>query len=212
MNIPLTTPEVPPQFLKPAFLVGHIPQRTLAADPRVSYALYIPPAHYNPDPNRSTTTTAPYNNPKLPLLVTIHGTSRNPTPLRTTLPPFANSTPCAILAPLFPANIDGPNDLDSYKLLRSRTLRSDLALLSILDEIATVWPGLDTEKIYLMGFSGGGQFAHRFLYIHPERLMAVSVGAPGRVTMLDEAGKWPGGVGDVEGVFGKGVRRDLIRQ
>ncbi|PYI09796.1 alpha/beta-hydrolase [Aspergillus sclerotiicarbonarius CBS 121057] len=219
MNIPLTTPEVPPQFLKPAFLVGHIPQRTLAADPRISYALYIPQTHYNPDPNRAPSDSnpteqqpSPYNRPKLPLLVHIHGTGRNLSPLRTDLAPFADSTPCAILAPLFPANIDGPNDLDSYKVLRSATLRSDLALLAILDEVAAVWPGIDTEKIFLMGFSGGGQFAHRFLYIHPQRLAAVSVGAPGRVTMLDEGLAWPSGIADVEGIFGRGVHKDLIRE
>ncbi|OOF94953.1 hypothetical protein ASPCADRAFT_208594 [Aspergillus carbonarius ITEM 5010] len=218
MNIPLTTPEVPPQFLKSAFLIGHIPQRTLAADPRVSYALYIPPLHYNPDPNRASPSDSAdqqpslYNKPKLPLLVHIHGTGRNLSPIRTDLAPFADSTPCAILAPLFPANIDGPNDLDSYKVLRSAALRSDVALLAILDEVATVWPGIDTEKIFLMGFSGGGQFAHRFLYMHPERLAAVSVGAPGRVTMLDEGLAWPSGIADVEGIFGKGVNKDFIRQ
>ncbi|PWY96193.1 poly hydrolase [Aspergillus sclerotioniger CBS 115572] len=216
MNIPLATPEVPPQFLKPAFLIGHIPQRTLTAEPRVSYALYIPPLHYNPDPNRASSDSAeqlsPYNKPKLPLLVNIHGTSRNLSSIRTDLAPFADSTPCAILAPLFPANIDGPNDLDSYKVLRSATLRSDLALLAILDEVATIWPGIDTEKIFLAGFSGGGQFAHRFLYIHPERLAAVSVGAPGRVTMLDQGLAWPSGIADVEGIFGRGLNKDLIRQ
>ncbi|OJZ90243.1 hypothetical protein ASPFODRAFT_414108 [Aspergillus luchuensis CBS 106.47] len=209
MNIPLTTPEVPPQFLKSAFLVGHIPQRTLAAEPRVSYTLYIPPTQYNPDPNR-VSKSSPYDKAKLPLLVNIHGTSRK-TSIRPEQAFFAESTPCAILAPLFPANIDGPNDLDSYKVLRSATLRSDLALLAILDEVATVWPGIDTEKVFLAGFSGGGQFAHRFFYVHPERLAAVSVGAPGKVTMLDEQLAWPSGIGNFQEVFGKGLDKDIMR-
>ncbi|RAH63152.1 poly hydrolase [Aspergillus piperis CBS 112811] len=209
MNIPLTTPEVPPQFLKSAFLVGHIPQRTLAAEPRVSYTLYIPPTQYNPDPNR-VSKSSPYDKAKLPLLVNIHGTSRK-TSIRPEQAFFAESTPCAILAPLFPANIDGPNDLDSYKVLRSATLRSDLALLAILDEVATVWPGIDTEKVFLAGFSGGGQFAHRFFYVHPERLAAVSVGAPGKVTMLDEQLAWPSGIGNFQELFGKGLDKDIMR-
>ncbi|OJJ65889.1 hypothetical protein ASPBRDRAFT_435488 [Aspergillus brasiliensis CBS 101740] len=210
MNVPLTTPEVPPQFLKSAFLVGHIPQRTLAAEPRVSYTLYIPPTHYKPDPNRASQ-TSPYDKARLPLLVNIHGTSRSSS-IRPELVFFAGSTPCAILAPLFPANMDGPNDLDSYKVLRSATLRSDLALLAILDEVSTVWPGINTEKVFLAGFSGGGQFAHRFLYVHPERLAAVSVGAPGKVTMLDEQLAWPSGIANVQVLFGKGVNKDLIRK
>ncbi|PYH67406.1 poly hydrolase [Aspergillus vadensis CBS 113365] len=209
MDIPLTTPEVPPQFLKSAFLVGHIPQRTLAAEPRVSYTLYIPPTHYNPDPNGASQ-ESPYDKPKLSLLVNIHGTSRNSS-IRPEQASFAESTPCAILAPLFPANIDGPNDLDSYKVLRSATLRSDLALLAILDEVATVWPGIYTEKVFLAGFSGGGQFAHRFLYVHPERLAAVSVGAPGKVTMLDEQRAWPSGIANFQEVFGKGLDKDMMR-
>ncbi|GJP92742.1 poly hydrolase [Aspergillus niger] len=211
MNVPLTTAEVPPQFLKSAFLVGHIPQRTLAAEPRVSYTLYIPPTHYNPDPSRASTKPSPYEKAKLPLLVNIHGTSRNIS-MRTELVSFAESTPCAILAPLFPANIDGLNDLDSYKVLRSATLRSDRALLAILDEVSTVWPGIDTEKVFLAGFSGGGQFAHRFLYVHPERLAAVSVGAPGKVTMLDEQLAWPSGIANVQEIFGKGVNKELVRK
>ncbi len=73
---------------------------------------------------------------KLPLLVYIHGTRRRISAVDSDddLVPFAEATPCAILAPLFPVGLDGPNDLDSYKLVRSKTLRSDLALLAMLDE------------------------------------------------------------------------------
>ncbi|KAK9247042.1 poly hydrolase [Lipomyces tetrasporus] len=207
MNERLTTAEVPRQFLEAAFLVGHIPQKALASDPRISYALYVPPKHYNPNP---LSTNGEHG--KLPLLVYVHGTRRNFSAIHNELVPFAESTPCAILAPLFPAGIDGPNDLDSYKVLRSATLRSDLALLSMLDETAQCWPGIDTDKVFLMGFSGGGQFAHRFLYLYPERLAAVSVGAPGRVTVLDDQQNWPIGVADVEALFNRSIKKDLIRQ
>jgi len=64
-------------------------------------------------------------------------------------------------------------------------MRFDLLLLAMLDEVADFWPGIQTEKVYMMGFSRGGQFIHRFLLLHPERLYAVSIGAPGRPTMLD---------------------------
>lgn len=125
MDKPLTTANVPPQFLKSAYLVGHIPQTVLQSDKRLSYSLYIPPQHYHAK-----------GEIKLPLLVSIHGTRRDLSPLHTDLEAFANTNACAVLAPLFPAGLEGPNDVDSYKTLKSQTLRSDLALLDILDAVA----------------------------------------------------------------------------
>lgn len=211
MNKTLTTADVPPQFLAAAMLVGHIPQTALRSDPRLSYALYVPPTHYNPNPKANRRPEGG-SLPLLPLLVTIHGTKRDISPIHKALVPFAEATPCAVLAPLFPACLDHPLDLDSYKGLRSRTLRSDLALLGMLDEVGHRWPGIDTSRVYLMGFSGGGQFAHRFLYLYPERLVAVSVGAPGSTTLLDPAQKWPAGIADVEDLFGRSVDKELIRR
>ncbi|KAI4867608.1 alpha/beta-hydrolase [Hypoxylon rubiginosum] len=214
-DTPLTTADVPPRFLNATLLVNHVPHRALASDPRVSYALHVPakhyPSHYSggaegAGPAIAPTTTAPA---KLPLLVSMHGTRRHVFDIYE-LVPFAQSAPCALLAPLFPAGLDGPNDVDSFKLLRSRTLRSDLALLDILDEVAARWPGIDTDKIYLIGFSGGGQFVHRFLYLHPERLAAVSVGAPGHVTVLDTSQNWPIGIKDVEALFGRTIDKELV--
>lgn len=203
MERSLSTADAPRQFLKTCFLIGHVPLKALASDPRVSYALYIPPSYYDASHSRT----------KLPLLVWIHGTGRRLSALyEEELMSFADRTPCAILAPLFPAGLDGPNDLDSYKKLRSSSLRSDQALLSILDEISPRWPEIQTDKIFMMGFSGGGQFAHRFLYLYPERLAGVSVGAPGRVTMLDFSQKWPIGVQDTEALFARPVGLDRIQQ
>lgn len=201
LSKPLSTRHIPHQFLKDAFLVGHVPQRALTSDPRISYALYIPQQHYQNDPER-----------KLPLLIHIHGTRRDISPIKRELVPFANSTPCAILAPLFPSNLDGPNDVNSFKDLHSSSLRSDLALLSILDEIAYTWPGIETAKVFLMGFSAGGQFANRFLYLYPERLHAISVGAPGQITTLNYDQDWPKGVANVTDLFtSRTIQEDLIK-
>ncbi|KAI1101043.1 alpha/beta-hydrolase [Jackrogersella minutella] len=205
MDMPLTTAEVPPRFLNSTHLVGHVPHRALASDPRVSYALYVPPKYYS---DGAGSAPAPA---KLPLVVSVHGTRRHVYDVYD-LAPLADSTPCAILAPLFPTGLDGPNDIDSYKLLRSKTLRSDLALLSMLDEVAVRWPDIDTDKIFLMGFSGGGQFAHRFLYLYPERLAAVSIGAPGFTTVLDDQRNWPAGTKDVDALFERNINKDLIRK
>ena len=188
-------------------MVGSIPITALCNDSRVSYTLYIPPQHYNPDPSRQTSQNPANLDPKyllpaLALIVNVHGTSRHAEKCRDCLVEFANSERVAVLAPLFPAGLDGYTDLDSYKLLKSETLHSDLVLLQILDEVAAKWPGIETKKFFLMGFSGGGQFVHRFAYLHPDRLYAISVGAPGRVTFLDKSMKWPHGIQDVGEVFG----------
>ncbi len=208
----ITTAEVPSQFLEAAYLVGSVPRIALASEPRVSYSLYIPPRHYNPNPLATAGGDASLNLPKLPLLIFMHGSKRNVSPIHNELIPFAESTPCAVLAPVFPAGLDGPNDMDSYKRLRSKTLRSDLALLSMLDEVAHRWPGIDTTRVFLMGYSGGGQFAHRFLYLYPERLAAVSIGAPGSVTVLDPTQKWPAGVADVEELFDRSIDKHIIQK
>ena len=200
MQPQLSTADVPSQYLKAAYLVGHVPFRVLQSDPRILYALYIPPEHYNA---RGTT--------KLSLLVYVHGTRRDLSYLYDELQAFADSTQCAILAPLFPAGFEGPMDLESYKTLKSPTLRSDLALLGILAESGLMWPGIETSKVFLLGFSGGGQFAHRFALVHPGRLAAVSVGAPGSVTILDESATWQNGIADAESVFGHRVEVSLLR-
>lgn len=203
MQTQISTADVPPRFLQAAFLVGHTPLKALESDPRVSYALYIPPNHYD-------TNQCPK---KLPLLIWVHGTLRKFTALHSEdMVSFANSTPCAILAPLFPSGIDGPNDLHSYKTLRSKSLSSDLALFSILEEITARWPGIHTDKVFMMGFSGGGQFTQRFLYLYPEKLLAVSIGAPGRASMLDPEQPWPAGIANVETTFARPVRKETIQR
>lgn len=202
---PLSTTDVPTEFLEATFLLGHVPVTTLASDPRISYALYVPP-----DPYRQWHVLR--ESAKLPLLVWIHGTRRNLSPLyETELVSFSNSVPCAILAPLFPAGLEGPNDLDSFKKIRSPTVAFDRALLSMLDEIDYRWPGIGTDQVFMMGFSGGGQFTHRFLYLYPERLVAASIGAPGRVTLLDAEQPWPVGIADVQSRFGRTIDIQRIR-
>lgn len=203
MDRPFSTSDIPKKLHKACLMVGHVPLKASAYDPRVSYALYVPPTRYDADPNPT----------KLPLLVWIHGTGRKWDMLyEHEMVSFADRMPCAILSPLFPVGLDGPNDLDSYKLLHSSTLRSDLALLEILNEVADRWPGIRTDKIFMKGFSGGGQFAHRFLYLYPERLAAISVGAPGRVTDLNFSSDWPLGVADARILFDREVVPRNIRK
>ncbi|WP_329455196.1 hypothetical protein [Streptomyces sp. NBC_01497] len=61
---------------------------------------------------------------------------------------------------------------------------------------------MGTGRMLLHGFSGGGQFVHRFAYLHPDRLAAVSIGAPGRVTRISDDIPWWLGTADLVERFG----------
>jgi predicted peptidase len=166
-------------------------------DQRFSYLLYVPKRREG-DPAR------------YPLVVMQHGTGRTATRYRDAMIEFAEQERVVILAPYFPAGIIDPDDLHNFKFLEYQGIRFDLILLGMVDEVAQKIP-IEAEKFLLHGFSGGGQFAHRFLYAHPERLLAVSIGAPGRMTLLDETTKWWLGTKDFAEIFGSAPDVEAIR-
>ncbi len=168
-------------------------------DQRFSYCLYVP-SDYAENGSKS------YH-----LAVTIHGTGRNAAGYRDNLADFADAHDCIILAPLFPAGIVKPGDLSGYKLIGSHGIRYDHVLLSMVDEVAEKYR-VDAERFLLYGFSGGGHFTHRFFYLHPERLRAASIGAPGVVTLLDQSRDWWVGVRNLEAVFGKTLDIGRMRE
>lgn len=185
------TAQVPPEHWKSARLIGSTPFAASRYDQRASYCMYIPESRYQVNPPR-----------RLPLVVNVHGSLRRAERARDTLIPLANEIGCAILAPLFPAGVDDPSDMQGYKFLRHNETRYDLILLSMIDdEVSVRWPGIETEKFHLVGYSGGGQFASRFMLVHPERLLGISIGAPGVVTRLDWGVKWPAGLAGMEDIF-----------
>jgi pimeloyl-ACP methyl ester carboxylesterase len=94
--------------------------------------------------------------------------------------------------------------VDNYKTLDAHGIRFDLVLLEILEQVRVRW-NARVDTVLLSGHSGGGQFAHRFLYLHSERLSAVAVSAPGSVTLLDPSLAWPEGIGDTRQRFGIAV-------
>src|SRR5262245_1299466 len=165
-------------------------------DQRLGYCLYVPEEH---------------DLAGAPLVVAQHGTERNVLYYRDHLRSFADEHGVVVLAPLFPAGIIDPDDLHNYKFIEYRGIRYDRALLAIVDEVAARYP-VASNRFYLHGFSGGAQFAHRFLYLHPERLAGVSIAAPGRITQLDDALPWWLGTRDIEECFGLPIDLDALRR
>jgi hypothetical protein len=67
------------------------------------------------------------------------------------------------------------------------------------------------QQVLVVWFSGGGQFVHRFAYLHPDRLHALVCGAPGTHTRIDYMKNYPLGVKDFESIFDRPVQWEVLR-
>jgi len=180
--------------------VGNSGFIALQADQRFSYALHVPQGY------RTTSSSIQ----KFDVIVAVHGSNRPAMAYRDGFADLARKLGCFVLAPLFPIGIIEPGDVDNYKYIAFRGLRYDLILLSMMAEVEARY-GVAFQRIALHGFSGGGQFVHRFYYLHPERLAAVSIGAPGKVTLLDDTRPWWVGTADVQQRFGSKIDLNALR-
>lgn len=169
------------------------------AEQRCAYCLYVPDS-YAEDDDRV-----------YPLIVLVHGTDRTAQQYRDSFAAFAEAHGCIVLAPLFPCGLIEPDDVDNYKFIKFHDMRFDHILLAMIAEIGARYR-IDGERFLLHGFSGGGHFAHRFFYLHPHRLRAVSIGAPGVVTLLDPERDWWVGVRDLEAQFGIALNLNAMRE
>jgi pimeloyl-ACP methyl ester carboxylesterase len=163
------------------------------ADPRFSFALLAPPA------------------PARRLLVVVHDSDRRWAELAETFADWARARAVALLAPLFPAGVLGDGNPDGYKFLHEGDVRHDLLLEDMVDD-ALARTRCTQRRLLLHGYSGGAQFAHRYALLHPGRLQAVVVGAPGEVTLLDAERPWWGGVADTRERFGLAVNAAALRR
>jgi len=170
----------------------------LASDPRFSYCLYVPAEAEQPAPCTE-------------LVVAVHGSLRLFTAYRDAFSAFAQWNRCVVLCPLFPANVHSDDNGDGYKYLYERELRYDRVLLSMVDEICAR-SGMAFETFGLFGYSGGGHFAHRFYTLHPAKLWAVAIGAPGSVTLLDPSRDWWVGVRNMRALFGADLDVEAMRK
>jgi pimeloyl-ACP methyl ester carboxylesterase len=78
-----------------------------------------------------------------------------------------------------------------------------------VEEVAAKY-GQTWDRFALFGYSGGGQFANRFALLHPGRLWAASIGAPGSVTLLDPERDWWVGIRNLSDVFGIGFDAEAL--
>ncbi len=133
-----------------------------------------------------------------PLVITVHGISRNGREQIEQFLPWAERHQTAVLAPLFTK----PVFRDYQRLGRlGRGERADLALIRMIDQTVEAL-GLHPHKVYLFGYSGGGQFVHRFAMAHPQRVAKIAVGAAGWYTYPDPTRKFPFGIRETQALPG----------
>ena len=176
---------------------GATPVFACRADPRFGYCLYVP--HTFDDDQRMPGR-----------VVVMHGSGRTMEAYRDRFAAFGRYRRCVILAPLFPIGPLGDGNAHGFKLLQESDVRYDQVLLAMVDEVGALL-GTRFGRFMLFGYSGGGHFAHRFFYLHPERLHAVSIGAPGSVTLLDDERDWWVGTRDLKARFGRAIDLDAMR-
>ena len=169
------------------FDTGFTPWVTSRYHQSFCWSLYVP---------KSVSEDAP-----APLLVLVHDVLRNDY-FRPGYRDYAERTGTVLLTPLFPLGAAEPGDLHGFKELHAHGLRYDLLLLDMIDEAGSMW-NLQTDRFAIHGYSAGGQCVHRFLMVHPDRLSAASIGAPGSITLPDDSRPWPAGTQDFEARFGK---------
>lgn len=153
---------------------GVVLRRRLASEPRQVYYLYLP-----------------LSIPASPrVLVSVHGISRNGREHAERCARLADRYGVILVAPLFSRRRH--HRFQQLGLHGPR--RSDRALIRILDEVASQ-TAADVSALHMFGFSGGGQFAHRFAMAYPERVRSYVIGAPGWYTLPDETRPFPRGTG-----------------
>lgn len=81
-----------------------------------------------------------------------------------------------MIAPLFDTTL-----FQHYQILNIWGIRADLRLIELGNQFIN-WLNLDNERFYMFGFSGGGQFVHRFAMTHPDKIDRAVAGAPGWYT------------------------------
>lgn len=174
------------------------PLRALKADPRFSYGVYIP---------ESVTTgrLAPR------LLLTVHGSGRDADQLLHAFADTAEALGLVVLSPLFPVDVIGNGDGDGYKYLHEDGIDYIAVVDAMIAEVSARI-GDDLGRPLLYGMSGGGQFVHRYAFIRPDRVLAVSAAAPGTVSLPGVDAPWWVGTADIAERFGQPLDIDALRR
>lgn len=153
---------------------GKIYHRTIDGMSPMDYIVYLPK-------NKGDETRIMY---------TIHGISRNAEEHIEGFIPQAERYGAVIIAPLFPRN-----NFPRYQQLGTTVNqeRADMAFNHVLQD-AHEWLQIPPTPMHLFGFSGGGQFVHRYAMFYPKRVARMVLAAPGWYSFPDPERIYPYGI------------------
>jgi dienelactone hydrolase len=149
----------------------------------------------------------PGNTEGAPVIVVVHGISRNAREHVLAFGSQAARQGFVTIAPRFSRQA-----FPGYQRLgrcgTGRTSIPQAALEEVLDE-AHAATGADTSKVFMFGFSGGAQFAHRFALCTPGIVRGLVLASAGWYTFPDTTQSFPRGVGTAPLAHGLDVPRLL---
>ena len=124
-------------------------------------------------------------------IVAVHGTSRGAREQANELARLADQHHAIVIAPLF-----DEYRFPDYQRLGRQGLgeRADRALQRVITDVEQTL-GTALTPFSIFGFSGGGQFAHRYALANPNQIRRAVIAAAGWFTLPDEIEAFPKGTG-----------------
>lgn len=153
---------------------GKIHQRSIDGMSQMQYFVYIPQ----------------HSSGENSIFYSIHGISRNAEEHIEGFIAQAEKHGATIIAPLFLKE-----DYPRYQQLgtSANQQRADMAFDHVLQD-AHEWLGIPPAPMHMFGFSGGGQFLHRYAMFYPKRVARMVLAAPGWYTFPDPERRYPFGI------------------
>ena len=125
-----------------------------------------------------------------PMMVCVHGISRNVESHIYGFAPWAKRNGIVLVAPLFDDRY-----VAKYQSLATNLFdrRADMILNMIVAEAGKL-TGAATERLHLFGYSGGAQFVHRYTMLHPHRVASFVAASAGWYTFPSQMVDYPRGI------------------
>lgn len=153
---------------------GALTLRRVHGDAALSYYLYVPAGGVRA---------------RVPVLVSVHGISRNAREHARVFSALAEDHGLVIVSPVFAEDFYP----DFQRLGIDSGRHPDTALDAMVADAGAL-AGVDVGQFALFGYSGGAQFAHRYALTSPERVAALAVASAGWYTWPTDERVFPYGL------------------
>ncbi len=131
--------------------------------------------------------------PDLPLFFAVHGIGRRAKDQARMFAPYVEAIGGTLIAPIF-----GKRRFAGYQRLKrsQNEIRSDLAARELILHAHHRFE-MPSGPVVMFGYSGGGQFVHRFAMAYPRQVKRIAIAAPGWFTFPDKRIRFPQGISEI---------------